>query len=72
MAKTELLQSLQRVAADYRPPKLEDSLWLENPLARMLNFYSGGSMTDAMATQQAFVQRFKPGVLEDAERAWCR
>jgi monoamine oxidase len=35
----------------------------------ILNFYSGGSVTDAMATQQAFAQGLKPGVLEDARRA---
>lgn len=34
----------------------------------ILNFYSGGSVTDAMATQKAFAQGFQPGVLEDAER----
>jgi monoamine oxidase len=33
-----------------------------------MNFYSGGSVTDAMVTKQAFVQGFKPGVLEDAVR----
>ena len=35
----------------------------------ILNFYSGGSVTDAMVTQRAFAQGFKPGVLEDAKRA---
>jgi monoamine oxidase len=35
----------------------------------ILNFYSGGSVTDAMSTQQVFAQGFKPGVLEDAQRA---
>jgi monoamine oxidase len=35
----------------------------------ILNFYSGGSVTDDMATQQAFAQGFKPGILEDAQRA---
>ena len=34
----------------------------------IMNFYSGGSVTDAMVTKQAFVQGFKPGVLEDVVR----
>jgi monoamine oxidase len=35
----------------------------------ILNFFSGGSVTDTMATRQAFAQGFNPGVLEDATRA---
>jgi monoamine oxidase len=32
----------------------------------IMNFYSGGSVTDAMVTQRAFVQGFKPGVLNQS------
>jgi monoamine oxidase len=35
----------------------------------ILNFYSGGSVTDAMQTQGSFAQGAKPGVLQDARRA---
>jgi monoamine oxidase len=35
----------------------------------IMNFYSGGSVTDAMRTQRAFAQGRQPGVLEDAEGA---
>jgi monoamine oxidase len=35
----------------------------------IMNFYSGGSVTDAMQTQQAFAQGDKPGVIQDAVRA---
>lgn len=38
----------------------------------ILNFYSGGSVTDAMETQQAFAQGLRPGVLEDAQQALAR
>ena len=34
----------------------------------ILNFYSGGSVTDAMETQRSFAQDYKPGVLKDARR----
>ena len=35
----------------------------------ILNFYSGGSVTDDMATKQAFAQGPNPRVLQDAQRA---